>query len=134
MKKLLFVVAFIMAANLGMAQDAAFKADVEKFIQLAGANAQLDIAKKQVVAMVPADKKDAFSKDFDAILKPIRDKQIAFYLKEFTHDEVKQLVKFYESPLGKKMSEKAVKQAETSVADSQELGMEIQGLMSKYMQ
>lgn len=134
MKKLLIAVAFLLVANLGMAQDAAFKADVEKLIQLAGANAQMDIAKKQVVAMVPADKKEAFSKEFDAIIKPVREKQVAFYLKEFTADEVKQLIKFYESPLGKKMSEKAVKQAETSIADSQEIGMEIQGLMMKYMQ
>lgn len=134
MKKLLFAVTFLFVANFAMAQDAAFKTDVQKLIQLAGANSQMDIAKKQVVDMVPAAKREAFGKEFDAIIQPVREKQVAFYLKEFTHDEVKQLIKFYESPLGKKMSEKAVKQAETSMLDSQEIGMEIQGLMMKYMQ
>jgi hypothetical protein len=61
------------------------------------------MAKKQVSGMIPADKKEAFLKDFDALMKPFQDKQEQFYLKEFTADEIKQIIKFYESPLGKKL-------------------------------
>lgn len=132
MKKILFVVAFVCAANFVSAQDA--KADVKKLIQLTGASAQMDMAKKQVSGMIPADKKEAFLKDFDALMKPFQDKQEQFYLKEFTGDEIKQIIKFYESPLGKKFTDKNVKLAEQNMADTQEMMGKMQELMMKYMQ
>lgn len=132
MKKILFVVAFVCAANFASAQDA--KADVKKLIQLTGASAQMDMAKKQVSGMIPADKKEAFLKDFDAIIKPFQDRQEQFYLKEFTADEIKQIIKFYESPLGKKYTDKNVKLGEQNMADTQEMMGKMQELMMKYMQ
>lgn len=134
MKKILLAFAFLLVANFAVAQDAAFKADVKKLLQLSGANNQMEMARKQVASMVPADKKEAFNKDFDEVLKPVIEKQEKFYLTEFTHEEVKQIIKFYESPIGKKMAEKAVKLAESSIADSQELGMQMQEIIMKYMQ
>lgn len=134
MKKLLFVVAFILAANAGMAQDAAFKADVKKLLQLSGANAQLEVAKKQVTAMIPAAKQTEFAKEYEKVIQPAIEAQEKFYLTEFTPEDVKQIIKFYESPVGKKIAEKATKQAESNMQTMQEMGMEMQGLMMKYMQ
>jgi hypothetical protein len=132
MKKLLFVVAFAFAANFASAQDA--KSDVKKMMQLTGSNSQMEMAKKQVSGMIPADKKEAFLKEFDAVMKPFQEKQEKFYQTEFTADEIKQLIKFYESPLGKKYTEKNVKLSEQNMAASQEMMMQMQELMSKYMQ
>ncbi|MFP9098206.1 DUF2059 domain-containing protein [Flavobacterium sp. RHBU_24] len=134
MKKIFIATVFFLVANIGMAQDTAFKADVQKLLQLSGANSQMELAKKQVVTMIPAAKQQAFLKEFDAVLKPMVDKQVNFYIAEFTHDEVKQIIKFYESPLGKKMAEKALKQSEASMQDSQEIAGEINNLVMKYMQ
>ena len=134
MKKIFIAALFFLVANVAMAQDAAVKADVKKLIQLAGANAQMDLAKKQVLTMIPAAKQEAFLKEFNAILQPMVDKQVNFYIAEFTADEIKQMIKFYESPLGKKMAEKALKQSEASMQDSQEIGGEINSLVMKYMQ
>lgn len=134
MKKIIIAVFFLFVANIVTAQDAAFKADVQKMLSLSGANSQMEIAKKQVLTMIPAAKQEAFKKEFDDVLKPLLEKQVAFYTAEFTHDEVKQIIKFYESPLGKKMAEKAVKQSEKSIEDSQQIGMDINNLVMKYMQ
>jgi uncharacterized protein len=133
MKKIFIAALFFLVANVAMAQDAV-KADVKKLIQLAGANAQMDLAKKQVLTMIPAAKQEAFLKEFNAILQPMVDKQVNFYIAEFTPDEIKQMIKFYESPLGKKMAEKALKQSEASMEDSQQIGGEINNLVMKYMQ
>lgn len=132
MKKLLFVVAFAFAANFATAQDA--KSDVKKMMLLTGSNSQMEMAKKQVSGMIPADKKEAFLKEFDEVMKPFQEKQEKFYQTEFTADEIKQLIKFYESPLGKKYTEKNVKLSEQNMAASQEMMMQMQELMSKYMQ
>ena len=134
MKNIFIAALFFLVANVAMAQDAAVKADVKKLIQLAGANAQMDLAKKQVLTMIPAAKQEAFLKEFNAILQPMVDKQVNFYIAEFTADEIKQMIKFYESPLGIKMAEKALKQSEASMQDSQEIGGEINSLVMKYMQ
>ena len=134
MKKLLLIVAFVLTANAGFAQTDAFKADVKKFMELAGSTAQMEMAKKQVMSMIPADKQEAFSKEFEASLKPILEKQQKFYLTEMTHDEIKAAIKFYESPVGKKIAEKSVKLNEQMIPEIQSWSMELQGIMMKYMQ
>jgi len=134
MKKLLIAVAFLFVANFAVAQDAAKTADVKKLLQLSGANAQMEVAKKQVLAMIPKEKQEAFMKEFDASLKPISESQETFYLTEFTTDEIKQIIKFYESPVGKKVAEKSVKQAEGNMTKMQEWSVEMQGILMKYMQ
>ncbi|MBE98353.1 MAG: hypothetical protein CMP77_00045 [Flavobacterium sp.] len=134
MKKLLLIAAFILTTSVGFAQSDAFKADVKKLMELSGSTDQMDMAKKQVIAMIPADKQAAFSKDFEESLKPVIEKQQKFYLTEFTHDEIKQIIKFYESPVGKKFAEKNTKLAEANIQTMQEWSMELQGLTMKYMQ
>lgn len=129
---MLFAVAFILTAHLGMAQDAAFTNDVKKLLDLSGGNAQIEMAKKQVIAMVPADKQAAFSKDFEESLKPLLKVQQEFYTKEFTHDDIKQLIKFYESPVGKKMADKSAKLAEATMPAIQSWSMELQSIIMKY--
>ncbi len=134
MKKLFFAFVFILAAQLSFAQDDAYKADVKKMMELTGSTAQMEMAKKQVMAMIPADKQADFSKEFEKSLEPILKKQQEFYMKEFTHAEIKELIKFYESPLGKKLAEKNTKLAEQNIQTMQEWSMELQGIMMKYMQ
>lgn len=132
MKKVFFSVLFILAANFAIAQTQAFKDDVRKLLVLSGSNAQIEFAKKQVLGMVPADKQTAFIKEFDASLKPVLDAQENFYLTEFNHDEVKQMIKFYESPVGRKMAEKAAKLTETTMPVIQQWSMDLQSLIMKY--
>jgi hypothetical protein len=134
MKKLLLTIAFILVAQIGMAQDAAFKADVLKVIKISGSTATMDAVKKQVLAMVPEAKHAAFLVEFEATLPALYEKLAAVYMKEYTPADVKEMIKFYESPVGKKISEKAGAIYEQSTLAGQEWGQGLQTMMMKYMQ
>ena len=134
MKKIILVIAFALTTQFAVAQDDAFKADVLKVIKMSGATAQMDAAKKQIMAMVAEAKQADFSKDFDAAMPAFYDKLAVIYMKEYTHADVKEMIKFYESPVGKKMAEKAGVLFEQSMLAQQEWGAGLQELMMKYMQ
>ncbi|BCY28226.1 DUF2059 domain-containing protein [Flavobacterium okayamense] len=133
MKKLLFVFAFALVSQLGFSQED-FKADVMKVIEMSGSNATMDAAKAQVLAMVPSDKQAEFIKEFDVIINSITEQQAKNFMEVYTHDDIKAMMKFYESPVGKKMQEKAPILAEKAIAMQQANMMQIQGLVMKYMQ
>ncbi|RZJ59840.1 MAG: DUF2059 domain-containing protein [Flavobacterium sp.] len=132
MKKLIVTALFLLVANLGMAQAQAFKDDVQKLLRLSGASSQVDVAKKQIITMIPAAKQEAFLKDFNASLTPLFEAQEKFYMAEFTHDDVKKMITFYETPVGKKMAEKSSKLTEATMPVIQQWSMSLQEIIMKY--
>lgn len=134
MKKIIVTFAFVLATQVGFAQDAAFKSDVKKVIEMTGASAQIDVAKKQILGMIPEAKQAAFLKDFEATMPSYFDKVADVYMKEYTHADIKEMIKFYESPVGKKITSKAGILTEKTMEAAQTWGAELQGIMMKYMQ
>jgi hypothetical protein len=136
MKKLFITIAFAGIAQLGMAQaqDEAFKKDVLKVIEMSGATGQVGAAKKQILAMIPAEKQAAFLVEFDASLPSLYDKIAKIYMETYTKEDIKAMMVFYSSPVGKKMSEKSGEITEKSMAAGQEWGTGLQGILMKYMQ
>lgn len=133
MKKILLTIALVFFAQLSFAQDA-FKMDVLNLIQKSGAAGPMKSAKDQIMTAVPEDKKAVFSKEFDATLPSLYDKMAKVYMETYTHQDIKDMLKFYESPIGKKMAEKSGELATKSMAAGQEWGMELQSVMMKYIQ
>lgn len=133
MKKIVLTIALILVAQLSFAQDA-FKADALKLIQNSGAAGPMKSAKEQVMASIPQDKQAVFSKEFDATLPSLYDKMAKVYMEIYTHQDIKDMLKFYDSPVGKKMAERSGDLMTKSMAAGQEWGMELQGIMMKYMQ
>jgi hypothetical protein len=135
MKKLLFAVAFTFAAQLSIAQtaDSAVKKDAVRLLELSGANAQYEVAINQIVKNVPAEKQAEFRKEIVASMKGLTEKVADIYVAEFTHDDIKNMIKYYESPVGKKAASKTGVIAEKA----QEIGMEwaqtLQPIVMKYM-
>ena len=135
MKKLILTFAFVAVAQFGFAQeDAAFKADVMKVIERSGSGGQMNSAKKQILAMIPEDKHAAFTVEFDAMLPKIYEGTAKIYMEEYTKEDIKAMLAFYESPVGKKINEKAGVFLEKSQAAGQEWGQGLQGMMMKYVQ
>lgn len=134
MKKILLLFVLFVGTQFTFAQDAAFKADVMKLLKASGSDATVAVAKKQLVGMVPQTKQSDFLKDFDAAMPSFYDKLAAIYMKEYTHADVKAILSFYDTPAGKKMSEKAGPIFEQSMAVGQEWGQQLQPLLMKYMQ
>ena len=134
MKNLFIAIVLFLSVNVSSAQDAAFKEDVLRVIKLSGSTGMMDVAKKQILGMVPQAKQAAFLVEFEATMPALYDKFAAVYMKEYTHDEIKAILKFYETPIGKKMAEKAAPIYEQSLASSQEWAQGLQAMMMKYMQ
>jgi hypothetical protein len=132
MKKLLLSIAFLLIAQITVAQDASFKADVLKLISTSGADAQMKLIKPQFLKMVPENKKENFSKEFDASIPSLLDKMANIYLEIYTQDDIKAMIVFYESPIGKKMKEKAPELGQKSMQAGKEWALELQGLLAKY--
>lgn len=154
MKKVILTVAVLAMTQVGLAQakkaapkaeaapvtvsavstDDAFKAEVMKVIERSGSGGQMNSAKKQILGMIPEDKHAAFTVEFDAMMPKIYEGTAKIYMEEYTRDDIKAMLAFYESPIGKKMAEKAEVIAEKSQASMMELQGEIQTLVMKYMQ
>lgn len=133
MKKIFITIALVLVAHFAVAQDA-FKADVRRMLEMSGSTVQADIAKKQIITMIPTDKHAEFTKEFDALLPGYYASFEDYYMKHYSHAEIKEMIKFYETPVGKKIKENAAPLAETTMMAVQDWGTKLQALMMKYMQ
>lgn len=134
MKKIILVFVCMLAAQLTMAQDEAFKKDVMKLLEISGSSAQMDVAKNQVIKMIPPEKQAAFIVEFNSTIPTFYEKLAKVYMEVYTQQDVKDMIKFYESPVGKKMAAKAGELTEKSQAAGQEWGATLQPMLMKYMQ
>jgi len=135
MKKFILVFACVFAAQFSIAQqDEAFKKDVLKLMEVSGSNAAMDVAKNQILKMIPATKQDAFLVEFNASLPALYDKIAAVYMEVYTKQDVKDMLTFYGTPLGKKMAANAGVITEKSQAAGAEWGQSLQPLLMKYME
>ncbi|WP_338410007.1 DUF2059 domain-containing protein [uncultured Flavobacterium sp.] len=133
MKKIILSVVLLLVAQLTIAQDE-FKADVIKVIKASGSASQMELAKDQIKAMIPEAKFEEFSKEFDETLPSLYDAMAENYMTSYTHDDVKEMLKFYESPVGKKISDTASEILKKNMESGKEWGMALQGMMMKYME
>lgn len=135
MKKLVLAVAFLSVTSFGFAQSNDFKQDVLKMIEVSGGNAaQEQMIEKQLVPMVAEDKRADFKKDVQAVFAKINGEIADYYMTKFSHAEVKELLEFYNSPIGKKLSEATPEVTAKSMEIGQSKQMELQQVMMKYMQ
>ena len=134
MKKFFLTIAFVLAVQIGFAQDEAYKKDILKVIEMSGSATQMKMAKNQILKMIPAEKQAAFIIEFDATLPSLYDKLVKVYMETYTKEDIAAMMAFYESPVGKKITAKSDELAEKSQAAGQEWGQGLQGMMMKYMQ
>lgn len=133
MKKILvtfFILAFI---QTGIAQqDEEAKKDALKVIELSGAMTQLKLMEDQLIKMIPKEKQQNFKADFEASLPAVYEKYAKMYVKMYTKEDLKAMLAFYESPVGKKMKANTEEIAIRSQAISQEWMTELQEVINKY--
>jgi len=133
MKKILVTLSLILATNFAFAQDDANALAME-VIKKSGATVTMEMAKNQILAMIPEAKHQEFSKDFDALLPSLNEKLSVMYTEVYTVEDLKEMIAFYDTPVGKKMSDSAGKVFEKTNMIQQEWGMELQSMLMKYMQ
>ena len=101
---------------------------------MSGATNQMKSAKNQILQMVPKEKQAAFIVEFDSTLPSLYDKLATIYMEEYSKEDIKAMIAFYESPVGKKINEKSGVILEKSQAAGQEWGQGLQTMMMKYAQ
>ena len=134
MKKVFFTIVLALIAQIGLAQDEAYKKDIMRLVSMSSSVEQIKLAKDQVIKMIPAEKQAAFTVEFEAALPSLYDNIAKAYMETYTKDEVKEIIKFYDSPIGKKIVEKSGVLAEKSQTALQNWAVGLQPMMMKYMQ
>lgn len=133
MKKTVLTFALLLITTLSFSQEA-FKNDVLKYLDISGQANTFKMITKDLSANIPEAKKEDFQRDLDKSILELMGKMADMYMTEFTHDEIKALLKFYESPIGKKLTEKTEVLYNKGQTVGQEWGMGLQSMMMKYMQ
>ncbi|SHF94376.1 hypothetical protein SAMN05444396_1035 [Flavobacterium segetis] len=132
MKKLFITTLFALLANIIIAQDT-FKTETLKVIEISGAAGPMQMAKEQIMQNIPEANKVEFAKEFDKTLPSLYEKLAVIYMETYTQDEITEMLNFYNSPLGKKISSSTGELYKKSTVAGQEWGTELQGMMIKYM-
>lgn len=133
MKKAIITFITIFFVQIGFSQqDEDFKKDALKVLELSGAIIQLQSTKHQLTKMVPKDKQKEFTADFENSLPVVYEKFAKMYMKLYTKEELKTIIAFYETPIGKKMKANTEEVAIKSQAISQEWMVELNEILNKY--
>lgn len=134
MKNLFIAATMLLSVQFVSAQSADFKKDVVNYIKLSGSAAQVTAVLEPIMEQMPVDKQADFKKEFETTLPSLYDKMADVMMKYYTHDDIKKMIEFYNTPVGKKIQETTPKITKDQMKAGQEWGMELQGLLMKYMQ
>ena len=134
MKKSIFIIALIIAGTLGVqAQDSEMQKDALKLTKISSTQS-VEANMAQIYTMIPEDNLESFKKELNPIMesfyKKIADKSAELY----THDEIKELIEFYESDLGQKKLEVDAELSKAQMQMAQEMQMKLMPLVQKYSQ
>lgn len=133
MRKIILMGAFVIAFAVQAQDNTAFKNDAIELIKLTGVDTAFDDAIAQLGGNVAEEKKETYTKEAKGTLVGLYSKMAELYTVEFTHTEIKELVKFYKSDLGKKMASKQLVISQKGMALGQSWGYEVQGIAQKYV-
>lgn len=137
------LLALLVAVNPVAAQNDAYHRELKKMLEKSGALASADVIMAQLIPMMkqitikdtPADFWDAFQAKWNG---KTRDKLVGIYApiyqRYLTLADLKQIVAFYESPVGRKLAAATPAMTNEGMQAGQQLGMEIAQEMIKEMQ
>jgi uncharacterized protein len=132
MKKILLVCMFIVAITTNAQDSSDFKNETIEFLKLTGAGTAFENAIAQIGAGVSEENKEAYTNEANGTLDGLYEKMAELYMEEFTQDEIKELVAFYNTDLGKKLAEKQLALTQKAMMFGQSWGMEVSGIAQKY--
>lgn len=134
MKKVLLGCLFVLAVSTQVKaqENSEFKTETVEFLKLTGAGAAFENAIGQIGAMVSEENKAAYTTEANGTLDGLYEKMAELYMTEFNQEEIKELVAFYNTDLGKKLAEKQLGLTQKAMMFGQSWGMEVQGIAQKY--
>jgi hypothetical protein len=141
MAKLIFIIGLCLATLASKAQQSDSKKDILKLMEVNGSAASYDLVYDQMVSQFKMMKPNVAQAVWDSAKGDVFDKEISYlkkdlipvYEKNFTPEEVKQLIVFYTSPLGKKLVDGTTKISKESMQIAQPWGMSLAGKIQSYL-
>ena len=142
-KGLLFLAAFVLLTLGAQAQSAEFKASVRKLMAVSGSDATLKMIPEQILSMIeqqapalPESVKAEIQAMFsEEALLSLMDRMVPIYAKYYTQQDMDDLIAFYDTPLGKKLSTVQPQITLESMSVAQQWAAEIgQKVAAKIMQ
>ena len=112
MTKIFYMLAFWLASTVSGAQKGEHTSDIERLLTVNGSTATFDLAFFQMVEHYKAIRGDTPENAWNELKVNVYEKEInalhqqlvPVYKKHFTPDEIRELIRFYETPLGKKLT------------------------------
>lgn len=141
MYKILFIIGLCLATYVCHAQQTEAEKDILKLMEVNGSAATYDLAFSQMVAQYKMMKPNVPQMVWDSAKREVFDKEIVelnkklipVYQKNFTPAEIKQLIDFYQSPLGKKLVDGTTKVGKESMQVAQPWGMSLGGKIQGFL-
>ena len=134
MKKIILTLAIFLGFVLTIQaqENEAFRKDAIKLAKIGSKTAEASL--DQVYTMIPEENIENFKKELQPIMQGFYQKLGEESMKYYTHEEVKDVLEFYETEIGQKhleVQEQMTKAAMGSMA--QEHQMKLMPIMQKYM-
>lgn len=131
----------MLATLVSKAQQTEQEKDILKLMEVNGSAASYDLVYQQMVQQFKMMKPDVAQSVWDSAKTDVFDKEIVYlkkdlipvYAKNFTSEEVKQLIAFYTSPLGQKLVDGTTKILKESMPVAQQWGMSLAQKIQSYL-
>lgn len=138
---LLCMAGFIFASFAVKAQADSFDSDIMKMQQVNGSAASTNALFPRIVAQLRQSKPDLSDAQlaamklevFDAEVSALNEQLIPLFKKYYTQPEVKEIIAFYETPVGKKLAETTPKMMMEQMQLSQTWAMGLMGKIQSYL-
>ncbi len=134
MKKTILIIALLVGTTFSLQaqENEAFKKDALELIKKS--EGMVDSMLDQLYTMIPEDKLEDFKKELNPIMQEYYEQAAEVSMKHYTHEEVKEILEFYNSKIGETMMEKQGEITKETMALSQGLQMKVMPLIQKYTQ
>ncbi|SMC38643.1 DUF2059 domain-containing protein [Cellulophaga tyrosinoxydans] len=134
MKKLFFSLLLCVSFTITAQETSASQEKAVALIKASGGDKAFEDAISQIGASVSSENKEAYNTEAKATLDEIYTKLGTLYTEEFTDAELDELIKFYDTELGKKLSEKQYLISQKAMMIGQTWGMQVGAIAQKYAQ
>ena len=126
MKKSIFALLFLFSINLGFSQDDNYKNLLSEFLNSQGNIQTFDATFNQMANMFGVSVDDEKFNELKAeMVSSLIEKMVPIYKNHFSKSDLEAAIVMFNSPIGKKISEKAPFIAQESMQISMDWGMEI---------
>jgi hypothetical protein len=142
MRKSLFIIlSLLLSIPATQAQDNEFEKDLALMLELNGSKESYNMVFEQMVGQLKYSMPNVSDENWTEVKADVFDKQIIelnkklvpIYKKHFTHDEIKGIIAFYQTEVGKKMAQKSAVLAQESMAIGQQWGMQLGQFIQDYL-